>query len=380
MRRLKRDKGASSTISTGPFDVLSYIFEICGEEDYRSAIKIAVVSRHWRYIVLATPRAWAFMDIKTCTDDEIVQLYFQRSGQQPLHICLPASRSFRLLTNVYDLLQCLSIHCRYGNLIKQVIFVNVTRLRIYGQDFPILVSLLSFSRFPALLHLSSENRWIIGTDGVDLPPLQSLSLVIGTGSSWLRVLEDCKNTLTSLKLHPAALHAMLTMPPVRLPRLQCLDVEYETKKGVYQWPLRLKTPILTTYIEAGHPLGNLPLQLNLENIKYLRIDRVPPLNGLPSLQKLHLHGSPALIGVVLTLLLGDPTIWPELMLIDPGVEMVEQVEQKLTEINQTRPTPIHLTSTLRDSDPPGVIPRSVRYSSYFVSFGSSSYSAALAAM
>src|ERR1700687_2688338 len=43
-------------------DVLSLIFEFCAEDNWRTPLRISGVSRQWRDIALATPRAWAFLD------------------------------------------------------------------------------------------------------------------------------------------------------------------------------------------------------------------------------------------------------------------------------------------------------------------------------
>jgi hypothetical protein len=47
-----------------PFDSLSLVFEFCGEDDWKTPLRISEVSRQWRSVVLETPRAWASLDLK----------------------------------------------------------------------------------------------------------------------------------------------------------------------------------------------------------------------------------------------------------------------------------------------------------------------------
>jgi hypothetical protein len=42
-------------------DILSIIFEMCGEDNWKTPLRIAATCRDWRNLVLATPRAWEFL-------------------------------------------------------------------------------------------------------------------------------------------------------------------------------------------------------------------------------------------------------------------------------------------------------------------------------
>lgn len=347
-------------ISRGPFDVLSYIFEICGGKDYRTALKIAVVSRHWREVVLATPRAWAFVDIENCRHDDLVKLYLERSSPRPLHISVPFQRNFGLFSNVTDRIRCLSICGTHEEDFGRAVFPNVTRLTITGLNTHIEGSIVSLKQFPALRHLVSEPSWSYAAAHGDLPPLQSLSLVMGQSLHWVFTLVDCKDTLTSLRLTLRARHTSVARPRIVLPRLRCLEIQYWHAQED-MWPLKLDTPILKTYIEAeDRPHSGIHLHLDLETVQYMRTDRVPPLRVLLKLRELQLDGRPTVGEAVLDMLLEDFALCPELTLINQVVGKVGKMKQKLAEINKTRSIPIRLRSVIRTEDLPGIIPSSVR--------------------
>jgi len=84
---LAEQKADIAPVGVATFDVLSFIFEICAETDWRSALWIGCVSRHWRSVVLQTPRAWRLFDFSICNSD-CRDAYFERSGQCGLHIAL----------------------------------------------------------------------------------------------------------------------------------------------------------------------------------------------------------------------------------------------------------------------------------------------------
>jgi len=135
------------------------------------------------------------------------------------------------------------------------------------------------------------------------------------------------------------------------------------------WPLELKTPALTTFIEAEErPYSGLNFHQDLENVQYMRTDRVPPLRMLLKLRELQLDGPPTLGKMVLDMLLKDFALCPELALVDQVVGKVGKMKQNLVEINKSRPLPIRLRSVVRLEDLPGIIPSSVRRLTCFFLF------------
>jgi len=62
---------------------------MCGEDDWKTPLRIAATSRDWRNLVLATPRAWEFLDVPKCQDIDTIKLFLERSRPRPLHLYLP---------------------------------------------------------------------------------------------------------------------------------------------------------------------------------------------------------------------------------------------------------------------------------------------------
>jgi hypothetical protein len=346
-------------ISRGPFDVLSYIFEICGEKDYRATLKISVVSRHWREIVLATPRAWAFVDVEDCRHDELVRLYLERSSPRPLHISIPLNRDFGLFRDVTDRIRCLSIPGTHAESLGEATFPNVTRLTIAGRNADIQRFVIDFKRFPSLQHLVCEPSWMFWHSSTYLPPLQSLSYVMTGRLLLMCFLKACKDSLTSLKLIRPTHYPSIGVSCV-LPRLQYLEIQNQRRQeGTF--PLNIQTPVLETFVETEEgPSSNMHFHTDLENVRYMRTDRLPRLSILLKLRVLQLVGRPTVCEAVLDMLLEDFALCPELTLIDQFAGKVWKMKQKLAEVNKNRAIPIRLRSIIRAEDLPGVIPNSVR--------------------
>ncbi|KIM22080.1 hypothetical protein M408DRAFT_29018 [Serendipita vermifera MAFF 305830] len=171
------------------FDILSYIFEYCGKEDWKTLLSIAAVSRFWRETILGYPRAWSFLNLKECDSDVLVELFFQRSGQCPLHVYLPDLRPFRMLSNVIDRLECLSIMAMDHDM-KTLVFPNLKRFTVRENDFFIDLDAIDISHFPALRHLDCQARLGSGLDPTyedvwSIAPLETLSIVSVPNPAWI---------------------------------------------------------------------------------------------------------------------------------------------------------------------------------------------------
>ena len=82
-RHLKMLKAWIAPIRRLNTDILSLIFEMCGEDYWKTPLRIAATSRDWRNLVLATPRAWEFLLVRECKDIKTIKLFLERSN--PLH-------------------------------------------------------------------------------------------------------------------------------------------------------------------------------------------------------------------------------------------------------------------------------------------------------
>jgi hypothetical protein len=120
-------------------DALSLIFEFCGKDDWRTPLLISEVSRSWREIVLATPRAWAFL----CLHDfeikhQLIYRFFSRSGHCPLHIYLSLATGYpaQILSGVEKRLKCLSTYM-IDNYMEGRVFPILERLtlgQVHGEQ------------------------------------------------------------------------------------------------------------------------------------------------------------------------------------------------------------------------------------------------------
>jgi hypothetical protein len=97
-------------------DVLSIIFEFCGEDHAKNTLRISAVSRGWRQVVLATPRAWAYLDMYLCHHHPTVQLFLERSRPYPLHTRFHLSGPLSLTSDVLDrVVPILALHTPYAH-------------------------------------------------------------------------------------------------------------------------------------------------------------------------------------------------------------------------------------------------------------------------
>jgi hypothetical protein len=248
-------------------DVISLIFEFCGEDNWRTPLRIAGVSRQWRDIALATPRVWAFLDVHECSDAELVGHFFKHSGQRPLHVCLHESQCLTILSDVIKRLECLSIY-NNSHMEEYPVFPKLKRFSLGKAGRRIEISDLCTTCFPALHELicapviEGNVTSTLRSMKPVLPPLQVLSVTTGWNTVWLDLLISCRSSLESLRLY-------FEMPfpatsGLVLPMLKCLEIVL-WMPNPDGWPIDLKTPLLETYKETrGYPRG-LAILLFLDN-------------------------------------------------------------------------------------------------------------------
>ena len=103
-----------------PTEVLEMIFEEHAKLEWEAPTIDGRVCRLWRRIVLNTPRAWAYLEIRNSrvpSMDE-VRLRLHRSNTAPLHIDIPAEHD--ACDKLYDLFndhhtRIASLRMRYGS-------------------------------------------------------------------------------------------------------------------------------------------------------------------------------------------------------------------------------------------------------------------------
>lgn len=376
VKRIRRDilerKAWISPIRRLTFDVLSYIFEISGEDDWKTILSVSAVSKYWRDVVLVTPRAWQFPHLKYCVNPKTIMLFLERSGQRPLHVFLPPrtaygkNRQFELISPFSHRLRCLSLdNFPLGS--WKASFPNVRSLSLRRSSSWAEHPEISITTFPVLRHLVCMTSIRKHTDsGIlhDFPPLESLSIVIGSHFEWLWILRNCEETLLSLKLE--LYHSFPTNPVFHftLPKLTSLEIGHSIHSWSEHRPFKLDTPLLEAYVERRTPrMGTLVLHEDTTLIKYMRTDRPLHLLLTPALRVLQLENARDLSRVLSSLRWNDK-LGSQLEAIEVKQDDLEneveyiagRVTEKLTDINRARPRPIQVVALGQFGDLPGMIP------------------------
>jgi hypothetical protein len=336
-----------------PFDVLSLIFEFCGEDDWRTTLLISEVSRHWRETVLATPRAWAFLQLNDFKiKHQMIDRFFSRSGHCPLHIYLPSAMvySAQILSSVENRLQCLSTYF-INNYMEGRVFPVLDRLTL-RQGYNSLMEISRFNdiQFPSLRHLlcsislTNSISEISGVIGWNFPPLQTLSLEMTGDLAWLSLLRAVKNTLISLRLHLVQ-HCRIQNSQINLPVLKSLEIQCWHDERPF-WPLDLKTSVLETYLELTRRSVDESLyHRDTQNVRNLRSDRTPTLSSFPLLEILQLDNDESHVFAVFAKLASNGSLCPNLQEVELATYkniFAEPPGAKLPEANRRRRVPVKL--------------------------------------
>ncbi|KIM28558.1 hypothetical protein M408DRAFT_23609 [Serendipita vermifera MAFF 305830] len=298
-------------------DVLSLIFEACGELHWKMPLCIAAVSRRWREIILATPRAWAYIQFNFPRRIEGLDQFFTRSGQCPLHVYLPHDEQLTLLSSVSHRLKSLSIGELPRNM-DDIYFPYLNTLNIRNPSH--YVDLCDLNQlFPHLQVLKCmrlgvrSNTELESWESIETPPLKSLSLkVVMVGPPLFMVLQSVKDTLVSLKVIVEAGNSIHGSDIV-LPNLQDLTILYHSKEPA-SWLQNMKTPNLKTYIESSSVGSPEPICKNLDTVQRASFTRKVDITPLRKLCLLQLEPLADILHI-LDQLSQDVNICPKLELI-----------------------------------------------------------------
>jgi hypothetical protein len=325
-KELQQRRAWLSPIRRLNFDTLCHIFEFMGEDDWKAPLRLASVSQSWRSIILRTPRAWSFLDLRRKQNSELTNLYLERSGQRLLHIGISRHASFSTLVSMNDRLQCLSIYTHP----EVIVFPHVTRLYIRQTDAVIFPASVTRKYFPALRHLHCKSKFfrapvfdLVDDPGFtyDLPPLETLALQVSSDTTLVCFLRSCSETVTSLSLELRGILAGSEQRhSITMPSLKSLQVSGRMAH-MGTWPLNLKTPVLESYIShVGHSATDRPVHSDLETVTQMRLCGVQQLNKCSSLRYLQILNGMAVLYPILTMLEGNMVVCPDLEVIVVAVE------------------------------------------------------------
>jgi len=368
-RDLKKRKAWVALVRRLPFDVLSAIFVWCASVDWDSPVRIVGVCRVWREVILETPTAWSFVDLYSEMPAEGINMFFERSRQVPLHISLPKSTPFELLSSMAHRICCLTL-LSLSSLPSNAVFPSTRRLSIPYRRGGMPLSFVNTHRFPALIHLATPSTSVYGasspsTSNFVFPPLKSWRLCVGLDLSWSANLSLCQNTLVSLSLHDHVKGRLVVKQQILLPALKYLQLF--ARDTLKREVLDLKTPVLETYTEyvSGTKLMESPIHTDINTAREMRFNNTPSLSYCAGVQRLQLfHSTSNEILAVLQQLAVDSGISPALQIIelvasDRWVTVAPHMDA-LFETNCSRSRPIRLIVSSDESTLPGVIPVTVR--------------------
>jgi hypothetical protein len=341
-KELQQRRAWISPIRRLNFDVICHVFELVAEDDWKAPLRLASVSQSWRQIVLRTPRAWSFLDLRRKRNPMLTNLYLERSGQRLLHIGIRHT-SFSTFAPMKDRLQCLSVYtfpAPFGG----IVFPHVTRLYIRYTDAGIFPTCVTRKYFPTLRHLYCQSKFIrelssrLEDDAsftYDLPPLETLSLLVSSDTSWVHFIRSCSETLTSLVLEiRGTVTSSGQRQSITMSSLKCLQVN-ERLVHVGIWPLDLKTPVLESYIShGGHSSTDRPIHSDLDTVQQMRLASVRPLNNCPSLRYLQILNWNTVLYPILTMLEGNAALCPRLEVIIVAVHGGFRLEEEEAEFTR----------------------------------------------
>ncbi|KIM30846.1 hypothetical protein M408DRAFT_21669 [Serendipita vermifera MAFF 305830] len=285
-----------------PADVLSLVFiEVC-QEDWKAPKVLGIVCRHWREVLLNTPRAWACIHIgprSTYVPLNILSLWLSRCGACKLHASFSTSTKADMAEVVCRHganLQCLSLFHHFHCLRHD--FPQLQELRLGPEKLlfgsapelaPELTPLaekkegenesstiLSLKRFPKLvcLHLHSPALEVMEDIAHEalFPALRELHIHT-YGSQWHRIIRNCAQSLITLAVEVSRLSEKwaiedLMETPIELPNLQ--NLHYIFNAFWYLDPPKLETPNLQAYYQVGgtpmlvHPQASLASHIFLK--------------------------------------------------------------------------------------------------------------------
>ena len=255
------------------------------------------VCRLWRQIVLNTPRAWAYLEIRDYPMPSMgeVRLRLHRSDTAPLHIDTREAE-WSACEKLYDLFsehhtRIASLRTRYGN---QSFFE--------GRDFPCM-RLLDLTYWPRVVPLS------------ELAPLKMLFLSCVRCTSVLRH----SQSLTQLMLSDVSLVEAIS-GPVIFPSLTYLSLF-----DVSGLKPHVNAPRLKTYHEGGDMVDesfNIPLPSLVEYaVCHTPASSLDPATwhlSFPNIQRLAIRAKELVILSSVTSLVIQPHLLPALQTISAG--------------------------------------------------------------
>jgi hypothetical protein len=310
---LMERKGWIAPIRKVPPEVLVDILLRTSEMDDLAPVKLTAVSRLWRSIILATPKAWSFIHLLPNYERHVYfrnhkgdhdyfpgykTTYFKRSRPRLLHLNLEKTEGFwpkhtnwiirehagriMCLTTSTDILK----DSQSSSQCQQFLYLQTLTVGTpdRGNGASLDSSFFSISRLPALQTLRLPPRCqLTGTNHTISPstflPLQHLTVDIGRVSACMDILQSCAGTLKTLSIscfdEPYTTSSPLGMT---FPLLRCLTMG----RGPSTGPPIVKaiTPVLSSLVldSMQYPMPVF-FDADMQNVTHMRWEefKAPPI-------------------------------------------------------------------------------------------------------
>jgi hypothetical protein len=324
-RDLEERRAWIAPIRKVPMEVLSDILLRASEIEDLAPIVFTAVSRLWRSAILAMPKAWSFIDLPTHYEKHLglmnqrgyhryfpgyTNTYFERSNPRVLHLAIPKSGRFpskdsiRIIDDCAHRIQCLTVSTKVligsqsAENCQQFPHLRTLFLTGLGYGGRLDTSFFNVTRFPVLRHLHWPQSYRL-TDAsptlssVSFPPLQHLSLEIGSFSLWVELLQLCAATLKTLRVGGLR-HPYPECISISFPLLRSLTIT----SGSLESPPRVTatTPVLASLIiDDGMALVPAFFEVRTDTVSHLRwcgLKMPFPCAGVRVIQIEVIYGTP----------------------------------------------------------------------------------------
>jgi hypothetical protein len=267
-RQIDEKKTWIAPIRRIPHDVISMIFlELC-QTNWSAPMILSSVCRSWRESILVSPRAWSYFQLRDSQSPELQALFLSRSAPCHLHLRLPSRfglHASRLLASVAERIQCLSMDITHISFLRDNRFPALEGLNLFDSRHNLFDSrhavgletdfILNPDLFPCLQLLDTdiffEEIMRRKPSFSGFIPLQALSISSRNPHVWSMVVENCRESLTSLSVRLYTDGTpIFARTVILLPRLKYLSIQsYYT--APIPWVIDARTPTLQAYAEAS---------------------------------------------------------------------------------------------------------------------------------
>lgn len=334
LRRTLEEKRASiAPIRKCSFDILSMIFELVARVDWKSPLIIGAVCRVWRGTVMRTPRAWSLVDGRDVSKMTF-SLYLRRSAHSGIHIRDDNfTPDWIHVKRAAQKVECLAMD-DVEEIESLIALPNLKRLKAMGED-PWDVSCITSARFPNLRHLETNAPFYHVEYIHDLPPLETLSVVLEGSRKWLKIIQACSESPKSLKITTTDdFDYEEEDDNIYLGCLRYLEVVMEAQE--FSSPVHLDKPNLETYIQTCKGRSHVQvLHGDIDSVFNMRIQCLPPPEIMQNLQILQLDIAIGDIQELLEKAIGDNSFLPNLHILEfrrsfLSDEQVEVIEAEIS--------------------------------------------------